>query len=245
MTTPYLTHFSLIFLEGEALLPWLSWNPGILSVATLPSGSPLLLVFPVASLSSGSPLLFVFPVATLPSGSPLLFVFPVATLSSGSPLLFGFPVASLSSGSPLLSVFPVASLSSGSPLLSVYPVATLSSGSPLLYVFPVATLSSGSPLLFVFPVATLSSGSPLLSVSLLLPYLLVIPRRSRRDIVLASSVRTSIPWVLTFYPSRTISQYLMVRFNSFLVQVISTMDSRYPVSFVKIGPLTLELLSLF
>ena len=45
--------------------------------------------------------------------------------------------------------------------------------------------------------------------------------------------------------SVTISQYLLVRFDSFLVQMISTMDSRYPISLVKIDPLTLELLPLF
>ena len=66
----------------------------------------------------------------------------------------------------------------------------------------------------------------------------IIPRRSRRDIVLASSVRT-------FCLSVTISQYLLVRFNSFLVQMISTINSRYPISLVKIDPLTLELLPLF
>ena len=73
----------------------------------------------------------------------------------------------------------------------------------------------------------------------------IIPRRSWRDIVLASSVRLSIPSVRTFYLSGTISQYLLVRFNSFLVQMISTMDSWYPISLVKIDPLTLELLPLF
>ena len=73
-----------------------------------------------------------------------------------------------------------------------------------------------------------------------------IPRQSRRDIVLASSVRLSVrPSVHTFCLSGTISQYLLVRFNSFLVQMISTMNSRYPISLVKIDPLTLELLPLF
>ena len=66
---------------------------------------------------------------------------------------------------------------------------------------------------------------------------LVIARRSRRDIVLAASVHT-------FCLSGTISQYLLVRFGS-LVQMISTMDSRYPTSLVKIDHLTLELLPLF
>ena len=75
--------------------------------------------------------------------------------------------------------------------------------------------------------------------------LIFIPRRSQRDIVLASSVRPSIPSVRTFCLSGTISQYLLVRFNSFLVQMISTMDSRYPISLVKVNPLTLELLPLF
>ena len=68
------------------------------------------------------------------------------------------------------------------------------------------------------------------------------PRQSRRDIVLASSV---CPSVHTFCLSGTIPQYLLVRFDSFLVQMISTMDSRYPISLVKIDPLTLELLPLF
>ena len=67
----------------------------------------------------------------------------------------------------------------------------------------------------------------------------VIPRQSRRDIVLGS------PSVHTFCLSGTISQYLLVRFNSFVVQMISTMDSQYPISLVKIHLLTLELLPLF
>ena len=74
-------------------------------------------------------------------------------------------------------------------------------------------------------------------------------RQSRRDIVLASSVRPSFrPSVLsvhTFCLSGTISQYLLVRFDSFLVQMISTMDSRYPINFVKIDSIPLELLPLF
>ena len=53
------------------------------------------------------------------------------------------------------------------------------------------------------------------------------------------------PSVRTFCLSRTISQYLLVRFNWFLVQMISTMNSRYPISLVKKDPLTLELLTLF
>ena len=67
---------------------------------------------------------------------------------------------------------------------------------------------------------------------------LIIPRRSRRDIVLAAFVRSSIP-------SGTISQYLLVRFDSFLVQIISIMEFQYPISLVKVDPLTLELLPLF
>ena len=58
-------------------------------------------------------------------------------------------------------------------------------------------------------------------------------------------VRPSIPSIHTFCLSGTISQYLLVRFDSFLVQMISTIYSRYPISLVKIDPLTLELLSLF
>ena len=75
-------------------------------------------------------------------------------------------------------------------------------------------------------------------LTLILP-LLFIPRRSRRDIVLASCVRACVR------PSGFISQYLLVRFDSFVVQMISTMNSRYPISLVKIDPLTLELLPLF
>ena len=72
-----------------------------------------------------------------------------------------------------------------------------------------------------------------------------IPRRSQRDIVLALSVCPFRPSVRPFCLSGTISQYLLVRFDSFLVQMISTMDSRYPISLVKIDLLTLELLPLF
>ena len=39
-----------------------------------------------------------------------------------------------------------------------------------------------------------------------------------------------------FCLSGTISQYLLVRFESFLVQMINAMDSQYPVSLVKINP---------
>ena len=70
---------------------------------------------------------------------------------------------------------------------------------------------------------------------------LFILRRVGRDIVLASFVHS----IHTFCLSGTISQYLSVRFDSFLVQMISTMDSRYPISLVKMDPLTLELLPLF
>ena len=88
---------------------------------------------------------------------------------------------------------------------------------------------------YSFKTFVLSSFKCLLKTGLTVVF---IPRRSRRDIVLAASVRT-------FCLSGTISQYLLVRFNSFLVQMISTMNSRYPISLVKIDPLTLELLPLF
>ena len=51
--------------------------------------------------------------------------------------------------------------------------------------------------------------------------------------------------VHTFCLSVTISQYLLVTFDSFLVQMINIMESRYPISLVKISPLTLELLPMF
>ena len=60
-----------------------------------------------------------------------------------------------------------------------------------------------------------------------------------------SSVQFIRQSVHTCCLSGTISQYLLVRFNSFLVQMISTLDSQYPISLVKIDPLTLELLPLF
>ena len=45
-------------------------------------------------------------------------------------------------------------------------------------------------------------------------------------------VRASVyPSAHTFCLSGTISQYLLVRFDSFLVQMVSTMDSRYPMSY--------------
>ena len=58
-------------------------------------------------------------------------------------------------------------------------------------------------------------------------------------------VRVSIPSLHTFCLSGTKSQYLLVRFHLFLEQMISTIDSRYPISLVKFNPLTLELLPLF
>ena len=58
--------------------------------------------------------------------------------------------------------------------------------------------------------------------------------------VVRASVRPFRPSVHTFCLSGTISQYLLVRFDSFLVQMISTMNSQYPISLVKIDPLTLE-----
>ena len=78
-------------------------------------------------------------------------------------------------------------------------------------------------------------------------WLFIIPRQSRRDIfgVARASVRPFRPSVHTFCLSGTICQYLKVRFDSFLVQMISTMDCRYPIGLVKIDSLTLELLPLF
>ena len=62
------------------------------------------------------------------------------------------------------------------------------------------------------------------------------PRRTRRDIVLAPS----IPSVLIFCLSGTISQYLLVRFDSFFLKMICTINSLYTISFIKIDPLTLS-----
>ena len=54
----------------------------------------------------------------------------------------------------------------------------------------------------------------------------IIPRQSRRDIVLASSVHSVRPSVRPYFClSGTISQYLLVRFDSFLVQMISTINT--------------------
>ena len=63
--------------------------------------------------------------------------------------------------------------------------------------------------------------------------------------VVRPSIPSVRPSVHTFCLSPTISQYLSIRFDLFLVQMKSTMDSRYPISLVKIDPLTLELLPLF
>ena len=63
--------------------------------------------------------------------------------------------------------------------------------------------------------------------------------------VVRASVRPFHPYVHTICLSRIIFQYLFVRFDSLLVQMISTIYSQYPTSFVKIDSLTLELLPLF
>ena len=68
--------------------------------------------------------------------------------------------------------------------------------------------------------------------------LFVIHRRSQRDIF---SRRPCIrPSTLSVRPhfclSGTISQYLFVILESFFVQMICTMYSRYPISFVKTDP---------
>ena len=71
-----------------------------------------------------------------------------------------------------------------------------------------------------------------------------IPWRSRRDIVLAASVHSVRPSTLFV----CLEPYLNTHwsdFDSFLVQMISTMDFRYPISLIKMDPLTLELLPLF
>ena len=66
----------------------------------------------------------------------------------------------------------------------------------------------------------------------------VIPPQSRRDIVLDG------PSALFVCPEPYLSTYWS-DLILFLVQMISIMDSRYPISLVKIDPLTLELLPLF
>ena len=65
--------------------------------------------------------------------------------------------------------------------------------------------------------------------------LFVIHRRSQRDIFLRRPcIRLSTPSVRPhFCPSGTISQYLFVISESFFIQMICTMYSRYPISFVK------------
>ena len=56
--------------------------------------------------------------------------------------------------------------------------------------------------------------------------------------VVRASVRPSIPSVRpSVRPSGTISQYLLVRFDSFLVQMISTMDSQTSNKFGQNQPL--------
>ena len=61
-----------------------------------------------------------------------------------------------------------------------------------------------------------------------------IPQQSRRDIDLVLSIHPFRPSILTFVrPEPYLSTF------SFLVQMTSTMDSRYLISFVKINPLTL------
>ena len=59
------------------------------------------------------------------------------------------------------------------------------------------------------------------------------------------SLKLNTSSVHTFCPSGAKSQYLLVRFDSFFVQMTSTMDFRYPISLVKIDPLKLELLPCF
>ena len=68
--------------------------------------------------------------------------------------------------------------------------------------------------------------------------LFVIHRRSQRDIFLRRPcIRPSTPSVHPhFCPSGTISLYLFVILESFFVQMICTMYSRYPISFVKTNP---------
>ena len=48
----------------------------------------------------------------------------------------------------------------------------------------------------------------------------------------------------TFFSIRYISQYLLVKFDSYLVNMILAIDSQYPTSLLKTDPLTLELLPL-
>ena len=56
--------------------------------------------------------------------------------------------------------------------------------------------------------------------------------------VVRASVRLSVrPSIPSVRPSGTISQYLLVRFDSFLVQMISTMDSQTSNKFGQNQPL--------
>ena len=74
---------------------------------------------------------------------------------------------------------------------------------------------------------------------------IVIPRRKSEGYSFGV-VRPSIPSVCPHFLS--VRNHISVpvgQIDSFLVQMISTMDSRYPISLVKINPLTLELLPLF
>ena len=68
--------------------------------------------------------------------------------------------------------------------------------------------------------------------------LFVIARRSQRDIFLRPPcIRPSTSSVRPhFCPSGTVSPYLFVLLESFIVQMICTMYSRYPISFVKTDP---------
>ena len=68
--------------------------------------------------------------------------------------------------------------------------------------------------------------------------LFVIHRRSHRGIFLRRPcIRPSTPSVRPhFCLCGTISQYLFVILESFFVQMICTMYSRYPISFVKTDP---------
>ena len=63
-----------------------------------------------------------------------------------------------------------------------------------------------------------------------------------RACVRPSSIPSVRPHVLS---ARNHISVPIGQINSFLVRMISTMDSRYPISLVKIDPLTLELLPLF
>ena len=63
------------------------------------------------------------------------------------------------------------------------------------------------------------------------------PLTKSEGYIFASSVHPSVHSVRPhFCPSGTISQYLFVILESFFVQMICTMHSRYPISFVKTDP---------